>query len=162
MADKPTKPVLALVGIGAVLLVVMAFMSQQAVRLAKPAEPPKVVQALPDAYDRGEAGLSAGVELDYIGRVVGDWRGPGGACSSPIRVREEGGALTVSEAGGDTALEIGLVKPGVVRAEVAKPVARKGGVFEFSVGLITAEEAGRSAITVARPGQAPQTWEPCG
>jgi hypothetical protein len=162
MADMPTKPVLALVGIGAVLLTGMALIGQKVSRPAKPAQAPKVVQALPDAFDRGEAGLSAGAELDYIARVVGDWRGPGGNCAAPIRVREDGGALTVSEAGGDTVLEIGLVKPGVVRAEVAKPKARKGGDYEFSVGLITAEEAARGPITVARPGAGAETWEPCG
>jgi hypothetical protein len=150
MADMPTKPVLALVGIGAVLLTGMALIGQKVSRPAKPAQAPKVVQALPDAFDRGEAGLSAGAELDYIARVVGDWRGPGGNCAAPIRVREDGGALTVSEAGGDTVLEIGLVKPG------------KGGDYEFSVGLITAEEAARGPITVARPGAGAETWEPCG
>jgi hypothetical protein len=60
MADMPTKPVLALVGIGAVLLTAMALIGQQASRPAKQAQAPKVVQALPDAFDRGEAGLSAG------------------------------------------------------------------------------------------------------
>jgi hypothetical protein len=159
MADKPTKSVLPMVVIGALLLILMALLGA---RLQRPIEPgatvvERAVPPAPDAFEAGSAGLSVGAELEYVARVVGDWRAPGGDCARPIRVAESGGALAITRPGqAAVSLEIGLVKPGVVRAS-----SPSGGDYEFNVGLLGAVDTPRAAITVARAGGAPETWERC-
>lgn len=162
MADKPTKSVLPLVAIGAVLLVGIAILAPKlgagfgrgSSAMVQPVPPP-------DAFDAGQAGLSVGAELEYAARVIGDWRRAGGDCSRPIEVRSDDGVLTIRDGQIREVLDLGLIKPGIVRAAVREPAAQAGAEVEFSVGLLGAVETPRAAITVARAGAPAETWEPC-
>jgi hypothetical protein len=160
---KPARQTIALVAVGAGLLVVFGVLGQRS--QPKPDPAAKVTAPLPpatqDGFDAGTAGLSVAAELDYIARIVGAWRGPASTCAAPIEITEADGALTLTGAGPTQKLEIGLVKPGVVRASVRSPMAERGTAFEFSVGVLTATDAPPAAITVVRDGGPPETWEPC-
>jgi hypothetical protein len=157
------RQTLALLAVGAGLLVAMGWLGPRFAPRPEPAA--KVTAPLPpanrDAFDAGMAGLSVGAELDYIARVVGAWRGPEGDCANPIRITETNGALSITGAGASKRLDIGLVKPGVVRATVRAPTAEKGANYEFSVGLLETAEAAPAPMTVVRSDGAPETWEPC-